>query len=104
VHSVVSKARYGDALFFNLGWDRYVFDKKRVGTHYAKLVFLHPARSVGHIVHYGASGERNIEAQFFMLRWAQCGLNKKRVGTRYAELVFFIWSSSAFRCDRVMQC
>jgi hypothetical protein len=32
-----------------------VFIKKRVGTRYAKIVFLHPVRSAGHVVHAGAS-------------------------------------------------
>jgi hypothetical protein len=56
VYSVVSAARNIYALFFMPGWDRYVFDKKCVGTRYAKLVFLHPVGSVGHVVHFGASG------------------------------------------------
>jgi hypothetical protein len=29
-----------DALFFMIGWDRYLFDKKRVLTHYAEHVFF----------------------------------------------------------------
>jgi hypothetical protein len=45
--------------------------------------------SVGHVVHFGASGARNIDALFFILGWDQYGLHKKRAGTRYAELVFF---------------
>jgi hypothetical protein len=45
--------------------------------------------SAGHVVHFGASGARNIDALFFILGWDQYGLHKKRAGTRYAELVFF---------------
>jgi hypothetical protein len=40
-----------------LGWDRYGFDKKRAETRYRDLVFLHPVRSAGHVVHFGASRE-----------------------------------------------
>jgi hypothetical protein len=57
VHSRVSRARIVYALFFKLGWDRYGFDKKCVETRYVELVFLHPVRSAGHVVHPGASGE-----------------------------------------------
>jgi hypothetical protein len=39
LHPVGSGARKVDALFFMLRWDRYGFDKKRVGTRYAELVF-----------------------------------------------------------------
>jgi hypothetical protein len=31
------------------------------------VVFLHPVRSVGHVVHFGESGPQNIDALFFML-------------------------------------
>jgi hypothetical protein len=56
VHSGVSEEQNVDVPIFRLGWERYGFDKKRVGKHCAKLVFLHPVGSVGRIVHFGASG------------------------------------------------
>jgi hypothetical protein len=77
------------ALFFTLEWDRYGFEKKRVGTGYAELVSLHPVGSVGHIVHSGASEARNVDALFFKLGLAWCSFHKKHSGTHYAELVFF---------------
>jgi hypothetical protein len=41
---------------------------KSVSGHVAlKLCFLHPIGSVGHVVHFGASGAQNIDAVFFML-------------------------------------
>jgi hypothetical protein len=48
-------------------WDWYRFHKKRTRTHYAKLVFFHPVGYASHIVHYGASGMRNIDPLFFIL-------------------------------------
>jgi hypothetical protein len=51
-------------LFFLLEWDRDIFHKKRTGTHYAKIVFLHPVGFVGHVVDVGASGLRDINALF----------------------------------------
>jgi hypothetical protein len=75
-------------LFFIPGSDRYGFHKKRAGARYAKLLFLHPVQSTGHVVHSGASRVWYLDALFFMLWWARCGFCKKCVGTRYAKLVF----------------
>jgi hypothetical protein len=52
---------------FMLEWVWCGFHKKRVRTRYAELIFLYPVRSKGHIVHFGASGTRNVKTQFFML-------------------------------------
>jgi hypothetical protein len=88
-----------------LWWDWHGYDKKHTGTCYAELVFLHPIGSVGHVLHFGAFGARNIDVLFFMLEWARYGFYKKcvlffmlewaRYGfykkcveIRYAELVF----------------
>jgi hypothetical protein len=71
-----------------LGRDQYGFDNKCIGTHYAEILFLHPAGYVGHVVHFGASGERIIDTIFFKVRWGQYGFDKKRFRTRYVELLF----------------
>jgi hypothetical protein len=38
-----------------LRWDWYGFDKKRIGTRYTELVFLHPVGYAGHVVHSAVS-------------------------------------------------
>jgi hypothetical protein len=55
------------ALFFMLGCDWYGFDKKHTGTRYTELVFLYPVGSAGHVLHSGASAERNMIALFLKL-------------------------------------
>jgi hypothetical protein len=69
VHSGASRSRNLNALFFMLMLDRYGFNKERIRTRYAELVFLHLVGSAGHVVHSSVSGVRNIDALFFMLKW-----------------------------------
>jgi hypothetical protein len=78
-----------------LGWNQCGFHKKRGGTRYAKLVFLDPVGSTGHVAHSGASRARNIDALFFKLRWDRYGFHKKCSGTRYTKLVFLHLVGSA---------
>jgi hypothetical protein len=74
-----------------LGWARYGFHKKSAGTRYAELVFLHPVRSMGPIVHSGASEVRNIDALFLMLRWVRIR-QKSALGYVTPNLYFCIRS------------
>jgi hypothetical protein len=74
VHCSASRVQNLDTLFFLLRWDWYGFYKKRIGTHYTKLVVLHPVESTSHVVHSGASGARNVDALFCMLGWDWYGL------------------------------
>jgi hypothetical protein len=85
VHSRAFRERNIDALFFKIRWAWYGFHKKRIGTHYAELVFLHLVGSADHVVCSGASDPRNVDAQFFMLGWDQCRFNKKCAETHYAK-------------------
>jgi hypothetical protein len=43
---------------------------------------------VGHVMHSGGSGLRNVDALFFILWWYRYGFDKKRAETRYVEFVF----------------
>jgi hypothetical protein len=42
---------------------------------------------VGHVVHSGASGVRNVDTLYFFLGWDRYGCHKKCPGTHYAKLV-----------------
>jgi hypothetical protein len=56
VHSGASVVWNIDALYFMLRWNRYGFHKRCTGTRNAKLVFLQPVGSAGHIVHSAVFG------------------------------------------------
>jgi hypothetical protein len=56
VHSRASGVQNVDALFFMVEWARCGFHKKRIGTHYAELMFLESVGSGSHLVHSGAFG------------------------------------------------
>jgi hypothetical protein len=79
-----------------LRWAWCGFHKKRVGSRYAEVVFLHLVGFAGHVLHSRASVARNLDALFFLLRWARCGFHKKLTGTQYAELVFLHLVGSAY--------
>jgi hypothetical protein len=74
-----------------LGLTRCGFHKKRTGTQYAELVFLFPMESVGHVVHCGASGARNINVLYFMLGWARCGFITSAPGHISLNLCSAFW-------------
>jgi hypothetical protein len=76
-----------------LRWDWYGFNEKRFRTCYAELVFLHPVGSVGHVVHFDASGVQNIDALFLVLGWDRYRFDKKHFGTQHAKLFLHLLGS-----------
>jgi hypothetical protein len=56
LHSGASRARNIETLYFILRWAQCESHKKRTGTHYVELVFLHLVWSMGHVVRAGSSG------------------------------------------------
>jgi hypothetical protein len=62
--SGASRAQNVNALFFKLESAQCCFHKKHTRTCYAEFVFLHPVGSTCHVVHFVASGTRNINAHF----------------------------------------
>jgi hypothetical protein len=62
--------------------------KKCAESHYAKLVFLHPVRSVGHVVHSATSGAQNVDTLLFILGWAIAVSTKGDNGHVTANIYF----------------
>jgi hypothetical protein len=74
-----------------LRWARCGFHKKRVGTRYAKLVFLHPVGSAGHVVHSGASRHETSTNYFSFLGGPGAVYIKSAIGHVTPNLSFCIW-------------
>jgi hypothetical protein len=95
----VSRTQNINALYFMLRWARCRSPKSRVETRHTELVFLHPCRSVGHVVRSSASRTQNIDALFSSLGGPDVGPTKSVLGHVTPNLYFCI------RCDsRVMWC
>jgi hypothetical protein len=91
VHSGAFGERNMIALFFKIGWDQYRFDKKRSGTRYAELVFLHPVGSAGHVVHSDASG-RVMSMHYFSCSCGPGAISiKSAPGHVTPNLCFCMW-------------
>jgi hypothetical protein len=74
--------------YFHAGVGECSLQKKRVGSLYTELVFLHLVGTAGYIVDSAVSGAQNVDALFFMLGCNWYGFLKKCVETHYTDLVF----------------
>jgi hypothetical protein len=72
-----------------------IFIKSSMGHVMSNLCFCIRWDLQGYIVHYSASGLRNVDTLFFMLGWARYRFDKKHTGTHDAELVFLYPLGSA---------
>jgi hypothetical protein len=70
-----------------LGWVWCGVGKKHTGTCYAKLPFLHPVGSMGHVVHSGAS-RRETSTRYFYARVGPMQIPQKGHRIRYMKHVF----------------
>jgi hypothetical protein len=84
-------ARNVDALLFMLWWAWGGIHKKRIGTHYVELVFLHQVGYVGHVMHSYLPGAQNVDTLYFMLRWAWGSIQKSAPGHVTPNFCFGIW-------------
>jgi hypothetical protein len=60
-------------------------------THYTKLVILHPAGSVGQILHSGASRVQNVDANFSCSGGSDADLKKAHQDTLHQTCDFASW-------------
>jgi hypothetical protein len=72
-----------------LRWDQFRIHKKRAGTRYTELVFVHLVGSGGHIAFWYV-WDTEVDALFFMLKWDQFGFHKKASGHLTPNLCFCI--------------
>jgi hypothetical protein len=76
-----------------LGWGRCDFYKKRAGTHYAELVFLHLVGSTGHVVIPVRPG-REISMHYFA-----CSGGPSAVTLKSAPRYVMMKLCFCIRCD-----
>jgi hypothetical protein len=72
-------------------WDQYGYDKKRAGTHYAEMVFLHLVGCASHIMHSGASGHEMSTHYFSCLGGTGTGMTNSSLENVTPKLCFCIW-------------
>jgi hypothetical protein len=67
-----------------------LFHKKRARTCYIKIMFLHPERSVGHIVHSGRPGLESLAHYFSCSGGPVVGSIKTTSGLDTPNFYFYI--------------